>query len=269
MSIPVRLFIALLAVSTVSLVSVPALEAATVSMIGGEEDEHVTLTYQAAPGEPNAVAVTMTADLDAWIVSERGFDASGPVALTAGPGCTSLDVRTALCEHNAADITETSLHVVLVLGDSVGGNLDIAWASDACGPYRWVACQALIYGGEGADLVFANDVDQVYFVSDEPSTVYGGPGADQLYAGEAGIRLIGGRGADMLFGGPGRDMISGGDGEDTIRGGLRPDELRGGARADTFYARDGYRDRVFGGKGRDSARVDRLLDRVRSIARFF
>jgi hypothetical protein len=268
MSSLVRLFVGVLLVSTVLLVSVPAVEAATVSMTGGEEDEHVTLTYQAAPGEANNVAVMLTTG--AWIVSERGFDASGPVALTAGPGCTSLDVRTALCEHNASDITETSLHVVLVLGDSsLGGNLDIARASDACGPERWVNCQALIYGGEGPDLVFANDVDQVYFDSDEPSTVYGGPGADQLYAGEAGIRLIGGRGRDMLFGGPGRDMISGGDGEDTIRGGLRADELRGGAGADTFYARDGYRDRVFGGLGRDKARVDRLLDRVRSIERFF
>jgi Ca2+-binding RTX toxin-like protein len=63
-------------------------------------------------------------------------------------------------------------------------------------------------------------------------------------------------------------MIRGGRGADTISGGLRADELRGGAGRDTFYARDGYRDRVFGGLGRDRARVDRLLDRVRSIERF-
>jgi hypothetical protein len=269
MSSLVRLFVALLSVSTVSLVSVPALEAATVSMTNDLEHGHVALTYQAAPGESNSVAVTMTPNLTAWIVSERGFDASGPLALTAGPGCTSFDLRTALCEYGGVeDITETSFHVVIVLGDNFSG-VETAWASGACGPYEWLACQALIYGGEGVDFVFANDVDNSWFATDKPSTVYGGPGADHLYAGKFGSRLIGGRGADMLFGGPGRDMISGGDGEDTIRGGLRPDELRGGAGADTFYARDGYRDRVFGWKGRDRARVDRRLDLVRSIERFF
>jgi Ca2+-binding RTX toxin-like protein len=266
MSSLVRLFIALLSVSTVLLVSVPALEAATVSMTG--EEPVITLTYQAAPGEQNRVAVTMTPDLDGWIVSESGSDASGPLVLTAGPGCTSIDPQIALCEYNVLDPTETSRHVVIDLGD----NHDFAWASGACGPFRPdddVPCQALISGGEGADVVFANDVEDFWFETDEPSRVHGGPGADYLYAGRGGSRLIGGRGNDMLFGGPGRDMISGGGGKDTIRGGLQPDELRGGARADTFYARDGYQDRVFGGKGRDSARVDRRLDRVRSIARFF
>jgi hypothetical protein len=262
-SSPVRLFIALLSVSTVLLVPVPAVEAATVSKTG--EEPVITLTYQAAPGEQNRVAVTMTPDLDAWIVSESGLDASGPLVLTAGPGCTSIDPQIALCEYNVLDPTETSRHVVIDLGD----NHDFAWASGACGPFQELPCQALISGGEGVDVVFANDVDKSWFETDEPSRVHGGPGADHLYAGDAGSRLIGGRGDDMLFGGPGRDMISGGGGKDTIRGGLRSDELRGGARADTFYARDGYRDRVFGGKGRDSARVDRLLDRVRSIARFF
>jgi Ca2+-binding RTX toxin-like protein len=263
----VRLFVALLWVSTVSLVSVPAVEAATVSMSGTGEDPVVTLTYQAAPGEQNRVAVTMTPDHDAWIVSESGLDASGPLALTPGPGCTSLDPQIALCEHNSEDPTETSFHVVIDLGD----NDDFAWTSGACGLPQWLRlpCQALISGGEGVDIVVANDVEGFWSESDEPSRVYGGPGADYLYAGRGGSRLIGGPGADTLLGGPGKDMLMGRAGGDTIRGGLRSDELRGGAGADTFYARDGYDDHVFGGTGRDRARVDRRLDRVRSIERFF
>jgi Ca2+-binding RTX toxin-like protein len=279
MSSLVRLFIALLSVSTVLLVSVPAVEAATVSKTG--EEPVITLTYQAAPGERNQVAVTMVPrrppGIQAWIVSESGLDTSGPLLLTAGPGCTSLTPQIALCEYNVVDASETSRHVVIDLGDDD----DFAWASGACGTFELelpFPCQALISGGEGVDVVLANDVDLDWFESDEPSRVYGGPGADHLYAGDGRSpcgcpsthsRLIGGRGNDRLIGGPGRDMISGGRGEDTLRGGLRADELRGGDGRDTFYARDGYRDRVFGGKGRDSARVDRLLDRVRSIARFF
>jgi hypothetical protein len=274
MSSLVRLFIALISVSTVLLVSVPALEAATVSMTV-EEFVDVTLAYRAAPGEENHVTVTMTTDRGGWIVSESGRDASGPLALTTGPGCTSLTPQIALCEHNITEITETPFHVVVFLGDSRRISedhvaLDLAWASGACGTFQLSTCQALVHGGEGPDTVFANDAGG--------GEVRGGPGGDWLVAGRAGSRLIGGRGGDLLAGaagrdtlsgGDGRDTIRGGDGRDTIRGGLRADELRGGARADTFYARDGYRDRVFGGTGRDSARVDRRLDRVRSIARFF
>jgi hypothetical protein len=259
MSSLVRLFVALLWVSTVSLVSVPAVEAATVSMTA-EEHVDVTLTFQAAPGETNLVEVTMTTDAGGWIVSDFG-----PVALSAGPGCTSLHPQIAFCEHHVEDVTETPFHVVLVLGDNPG-EAEHAWASDACGPFRQhdLSCQARISGGEGIDAVFASDYGGI-----TESEVLGGPGADYLVAGESGSRLTGGRGGDRLIGGAGKDMISGGYGEDTIRGGLRADELRGGAGRDTFYARDRYRDRVFGGLGRDRARVDRLLDRVRSIERFF
>jgi RTX calcium-binding nonapeptide repeat (4 copies) len=269
MSSLVRLFVALLWVSVVTLVSVPAVEAATVSMTGTGEDPVVTLTYQAAPGEQNVVAVTTTPVLDAWIVSERGFDASGPLALTPGPGCTSLDPQIALCEHNAEDPTETDFHVVISLDDSLGDETDFAYAYGACGPVEFLPCQARISGGEGADVVFANDVRGGWAVGLERAGVHGGPGVDFLFAGRGGSRLIGGPGADTLQGGPGKDMLMGRAGGDTIRGGLRSDELRGGAGADTFYARDRYHDRVFGGKGRDRADVDRLLDRVRSIERFF
>jgi Ca2+-binding RTX toxin-like protein len=240
-----------------------------------EEHVGVALTYEAAPGESNRVAVTMTTNLRGFIVTDTGFDASGPLTLTAGPGCTSVDPQIASCEHNVDDITETPIEVMLVLGDNLVGDLDRAWASDACGPFRPgddLPCRASVYGGEGVDSVFANDAGEHLVIGADPSTrseVRGGPGHDALYAGEVGSRLIGGRGDDSLFGGAGKDTISGGGGEDTIRGGLRADELRGQAGADTFYASDGYSDCLFGGKGRDRARVDRGLDLVRSIERFF
>lgn len=264
MSSLVRLLVVVLSVSTVVLVSTPAVDAAMVSLTA-EEYVDVTLTYQAAPGEWNRVAVTMTADLGGWIVSEAGSDASGPLALIAGPGCTSLDPQIAFCEHNVEDLSETPIHVVIVLGDFFVA-ADVARANEACGGIlsRELDCYARIYGGEGRDGVFASDTG--YPIQSE---VHGGPGADYLVAGEFGSLLIGGRGDDTLIGGPGRDMISGGGGEDTIRGGLRPDELRGQAGADTLCTRDGYHDRVFGGKGHDKAHVDRRLDFVRSIERFF
>jgi hypothetical protein len=43
--------------------------------------------------------------------------------------------------------------------------------------------------------------------------------------------------------------------------------LLGGPGRDTIYARDGTRDVVEGGPGSDRARVDRGLDRLRSVER--
>ena len=68
--------------------------------------------------------------------------------------------------------------------------------------------------------------------------------------------IVGLRGDDVLRGGGGRDKLTGGAGRDV---------LEGGEGADTLIARDGRRDVVLGGKGKDSARVDRGLDDVSGI----
>jgi Ca2+-binding RTX toxin-like protein len=266
--VAIRLFVAL--VATASLTYVPTVEAATVSMTA-QEFVDVTLTYRAAPGERNRVVVTTTTDFSGWIVSESGNTASGPLTLTAGPGCTSLTPQIALCEHNISDRTNTPFHVVVFLGDSLVVEdelraLDTAWLTDACGPLvpfqRPLPWQLRVYGGPGDAEVFADD-------NCSDSVVRGGRGGDALHAGKGGSRLIGGRGDDFLYGGPRRDFITGGRGRDTITGGLGVDTLRGGPSGDTFYARDRYADRVSGGTGFDRARVDRGLDHVRSIERFF
>lgn len=91
----------------------------------------------------------------------------------------------------------------------------------------------------------------------------GGGGSRQVLDGQAGEDRLDGRGGafDQLYGGGGADRLIGGDGFG--------DEMRGGAGPDTIYARDGKRDRVFGNDGRDRARVDRALDRIRTVEEFF
>jgi dipeptidyl aminopeptidase/acylaminoacyl peptidase len=70
--------------------------------------------------------------------------------------------------------------------------------------------------------------------------------------------LVGLRGDDVLRGLGGRDKLTGGTGRDV---------LEGGEGADTIIARDGRRDVVSGGPGKDSARIDRGLDRVTGVER--
>jgi Ca2+-binding RTX toxin-like protein len=105
-------------------------------------------------------------------------------------------------------------------------------------------------------------------------------GDDVLVGGRGSDRLCGcgGRGSDHLFGGPGSDDLSGGDGADRLVGGTAGDVLRPGEGQDhvfgfggddEFYSRDGFRDVLRGGRGRDSGHVDRGIDGTTSIETFF
>lgn len=103
-----------------------------------------------------------------------------------------------------------------------------------------------------------------------PDCLEGGTGADVLDGGEGDDRLSGGAGNDRLYGDAGNDRLEGGSGRDTLSGGPGDDLLIPGAGADrvaagtgndTVSARDGARDVIDCGPGRDTATVDRV-DRV-------
>jgi RTX calcium-binding nonapeptide repeat (4 copies)/Calcineurin-like phosphoesterase/Purple acid Phosphatase, N-terminal domain len=92
--------------------------------------------------------------------------------------------------------------------------------------------------------------------------LFGGDGRDDLRGGAGDDRLSGGLGNDRLAGGRGDDTLDGGPGNDRMIGGPGRDMLRGRAGRDVIDARDGVRDVVDCGRGRDRARVDGR-DRVR------
>ena len=72
---------------------------------------------------------------------------------------------------------------------------------------------------------------------------------------------------DVLRGLGGNDRLEGGNGADRLVGGKGRDTLLGGKGSDTLMARDGRRDVVDGGPGRDRAAIDGR-DVVRRVARF-
>ena len=95
--------------------------------------------------------------------------------------------------------------------------------------------------------------------------VTGSARADVLRGYAGSDRLSGRGGGDLLFGGSGRDRLHGGAGNDTLRGGANGDRLvggsgrdvlRGGSGPDAIRARDGRRDRIACGPGRDRATLD-------------
>ena len=107
---------------------------------------------------------------------------------------------------------------------------------------------------------------------------------DTLTGGDAGEVILGYGGRDRIRGGPGHDCLLGQDGGDVLRGEAGEDRLTGGRDADVLVggpgvnaydagpgrdfvdARNGRRELVRCGSGRDRARVDRR-DRVRGCER--
>ncbi len=94
-----------------------------------------------------------------------------------------------------------------------------------------------------------------------------GTSGPNVINGTAGRDVICGRdGNDVINGRGGHDLILGGTGADRLTGGLGRDAIYGGSGNDTLFARDGIRDTVNGGLGRDRARWD-ARDVRRSIER--
>jgi Ca2+-binding RTX toxin-like protein len=86
----------------------------------------------------------------------------------------------------------------------------------------------------------------------------GTPGADVICA-FGGNDVIRGRGGDdVIYAGSGKDKVTPGGGRDTVSAGAGDDRI---------FARDGKRDRIDGGRGRDRASIDRKLDKVTRVER--
>lgn len=123
-----------------------------------------------------------------------------------------------------------------------------------------------LLGGTGNDvLVGGGGVDRLNGNAGNDS-LGGGSKRDTLSGGAGVDALVGGSGKDTLTGGPGRDRISGGSADDRIYGNAGADRItpgRGRDRViaaggnDRISARDGRRDRISCGSGRDTVTADR------------
>jgi hypothetical protein len=129
-------------------------------------------------------------------------------------------------------------------------------------------------GGPGHDLIVGTPADDVLCGRGGADTLrgrggadylLGGTGADTLRGGPGDDRLSGEGGADWLFGQSGSDRVFGGPGGDTIDGGPGHDWLFGEPGRDVLRSRDGARDHVFGGGGRDRASLDRRDGRAPGV----
>jgi uncharacterized delta-60 repeat protein len=122
--------------------------------------------------------------------------------------------------------------VSLYDGDGLSPDEPYAGNDGEAGEHDTVLTVSIIIGGSGNDTLRGDFGNNPYFPPDHPPiTLRGGAGNDSLYGGNGNDVLDGGAGLDKLFGGAGDDL---------------------------FYARDGFRDELRGGAGKDRASKDAM-----------
>jgi Ca2+-binding RTX toxin-like protein len=134
-------------------------------------------------------------------------------------------------------------------GDRISGlaGQDVVSGLDNRDCIRGGADRDRLSGNSGADDVRGNSGSD---------RVSGNSGRDRVYGNTGNDRVSGGSSGDRVYGGSGRDRVSGNSGNDRVYGNGGRDRMFGNAGRDTMRARDGRRDRVNCGSGRDRAFVD-------------
>jgi hypothetical protein len=106
---------------------------------------------------------------------------------------------------------------------------------------------ALVATGALAENVRGTIGSDVLRGTNKADTIRGLKGADKIFGKDGADVLRGNRGADRVHGGGGNDKVYGGRGED---------KLYGDSGNDRLYAKDGKKDHLYCGSGRDRAFVD-------------
>jgi Ca2+-binding RTX toxin-like protein len=194
--------------------------------------------------------------VDGSAVAGTDYAPSGGT-IAFGPGQRSAIVTVPVVDDDAVEGPEAFGVAILEVttdGVQVPTLTTVAVADDdflpgrCANPVAGTAAGEALGGGPAGDRITGGGGDDVITTLAGDDCAGGGTGADRIALGP---------GADTGDGGTGADLVAGGTGNDRLAGGPGPDDLRGGTGGDRITARDGVRDRVDCGPGRDVAILDR------------
>jgi Ca2+-binding RTX toxin-like protein len=238
-------------------------------------DDSLTVLPSAATAAPMEVNGGDGLDLVsylAWPAGGPGVSVTLDDARNDGPAGRSDFIRSDVENvngSNAADVLTGSAAPNRFFGsagaDSYSGGAgdDYFDTTEPAAPERdTVAC------GPGTDIVDADKLDQIgpgceVVARNSRVLLTNGPDRFKPFRSELSVYGRGGNDVitgffrDRMDGGKGNDKLSGGDGPDVLTGGPGRDRLFGGTGNDTIRARDGQRDLVICGKGKDTVKADR------------
>ena len=220
-------------------------------------------TPDAAARATQPGAVIFSVELDStslrngeYLLVAQARDAAGNSALTPA---RRVEVRN-LVAGPCANETQGTASAETIEGTEAGDRLLGLEGDDLLRGLQEVDC---LLGGPGRDrLIGGTGDDQELAGENGADTISGGRGADTGSGGRGNDRLIGGPGPDSLSGGGGNDRLFGQDGPDRLSGGSGTNTYSGEGGNDRIEARNGLRETVDCGRGRDTVRADRR-ERVR------
>jgi hypothetical protein len=134
------------------------------------------------------------------------------------------------------------------------GGLDTLSGGDGDDELRGGKDNDTIDAGTGADRAFGDSGQDTITGGGDRDVVYGGSGFDEISGGEGGDSLYGQADSDSLSGGAGNDRLSGGGEADQLSGGAGDDVLIGGGGNDIIFDSRGH-NRVDAGSGSDAISV--------------
>ena len=120
-----------------------------------------------------------------------------------------------------------------------------------------------IDGAAGADALVGRSGDDCLIGGPGNDWLNGADGNDDMRGDSGEDFLLGGRGNDIMVGGNGDDRLAGGDGNDVLSGGGGSNHIVGGSGADRINVKNGRKDTVDCGGGRDRASIDLRRDKTR------
>jgi hypothetical protein len=192
---------------------------------------------------------------------------AGICAVTGGfvvrdPGLTELLGRYIYADYCVGEVRSNVLGIPSVSDDRLlldANGMTTSFGEDACGRTYVVTRDGVvsrIVDGTPTDCSAVTPPPPPAPEGECGEIIRGSNGDDELRGGPGSQQLIGRGGKDDLRGRGGDDCIDGGRGKDVIRGGGGRDEIDGGAGKDVIRSRDGKRDVVDCGPGRDTVKAD-------------
>jgi Ca2+-binding RTX toxin-like protein len=118
--------------------------------------------------------------------------------------------------------------------------------------------QAYTIATSGADVLVGTSGRDTLSGRAGDDCLFGRSGDDRLTGGSGADILAGAGGDDRLYGDAGDDKLTGGNGNDTFVPGAGRDKVNSNGGNDTISARDGTRDTIDCGAGKDKVTADRV-----------
>ena len=169
-------------------------------------------------------------------------------------GCPATTINTIIGTSNRNPITGT-VRADRILARAGNDTVD-GLAGDDC--IDLSLGNDIAWGGPGRDLIRGGSGKDRVSGGPDPDVLSGGPNVDRITAGTGNDVVTGGSSNDALLGNSGNDRVNGDSGNDRLNGGAGRDRLSANSGNDKINSRDGQRDRVFCGKGRDRVTADQL-----------